>query len=256
MKLMKKSSLLTLTVMILCISLSITGSGQGNQKIRSFSKAKKFLHNVIFKSPEMRTFYCGCIYDSKLNIDHGSCGYIPGKEKKRAARVEWEHIVPASLFGGSSQEWRNGSPDCVDRLGRHFKGRKCASKMNSDFQLMQADMYNLVPSVGEINAVRSDLSFGEIPGEKREFGICDFEVDGKVAEPADRVKGDIARIYQYMDQAYPGYGIISEKNRLMFEKWAALDPADEKECQRGLEIEKIQGNGNPVLKKACAQLVP
>ncbi len=33
-------------------------------------------------------------------------------------------------------------------------------------------MYNLVPAVGEINGLRSNYSFGIIPGEKREFGSC------------------------------------------------------------------------------------
>lgn len=253
---MKRSVLFTILLTILTLMTCYAISSSGNQKIKSFSKAKKFLHNVIFQGSEMKTFYCGCIYDRKLNIDHSTCGYIPGKEKKRAGRVEWEHIVPASVLGGSFKEWKEGSQDCVDRLGRHFKGRKCASKMNNDFQLMHADMYNLVPASGEINAVRSDLSFGEIAGEKKEFGKCDFETDGNIAEPADRIKGDIARIYQYMDFAYPFAGIINEKNRLLFEKWAALDPADEKECRRGIEIEKLQGNVNPVLKKACSQLKP
>lgn len=253
---MKRSAPLAVILIILVLTTCYAINGTGNRNIKSFSKAKKFLHNVIFQDADMKTFYCGCTYDRKLKIDHESCGYIPGKEKKRAGRVEWEHIVPASALGGSSKEWKYGAPDCVDRLGRHFKGRKCASRMNRDFQLMQADMYNLVPAVGEINAVRSDFSFGEIPGEKRDFGMCDFEVDGKVAEPADSIKGDIARIYQYMDQAYPELEIINEKNRLMFEKWAALDPADEKECQKGVRIEKIQGNINTVLKKACGQLKP
>lgn len=86
---------------------------------------------------------------------------------------------------------------------------------------MQADMYNLVPAVGEINALRSNYSFAKIPGEKREFGSCDIEIeDGKV-EPPPGVRGDIARIYMYMDWAYPGHGIISRKNKKLFEAWGA-----------------------------------
>lgn len=228
-----------------------------NVSVKSFSKAKKFLHNVIYSENSSRkTFYCGCSYDHKMDIDHNSCGYIPGKDKKRAKRVEWEHIVPAAVLGGNLKEWKEGSPDCVDRLGRHFKGRKCASKANKNFQLIQADMYNLVPAVGEINSLRSDFSFGEIPGEKREFGKCDFEIDNGIAEPADNIKGDIARTYFYMDLSYPGLGIINNGNKELFEKWMKIDPVDEKECKKGIEIEKIQGNQNSVLKKACSVARP
>ena len=44
-------------------------------------------------------------------------------------------------------------------------------------------MYNLVPAVGEINGLRSNYNFGIIPGEKREFGSCDMEIEGQKAEP-------------------------------------------------------------------------
>jgi deoxyribonuclease-1 len=59
-------------------------------------------------------------------------------------------------------------------------------------------MYNLVPAVGEINALRSNYSFGIIPGERREFGECDMEIKNRKAEPPPNVRGDIARIYFYM----------------------------------------------------------
>jgi deoxyribonuclease-1 len=34
---------------------------------------------------------------------------------------------------------------------------------------MESDLYNLAPAVGEINGLRSNYSFGMIPGEMREF---------------------------------------------------------------------------------------
>lgn len=241
-------------ILLFCFVISsLSGEdSSGNEKIKSFSKSKTFLHRVIYSDEsERKTFYCNCSYDQKMNVDFNSCGYIPIKERKRASRVEWEHIVPAAVFGKNLKEWKDGDPDCINSKGRHFKGRKCASKKNRLFQLMQADMYNLVPSVGEINLHRSDFSFGQIEGEKREYGRCDFEVENETAEPADSIKGDIARIYFYMDSAYPGFGIINEKNKTLFEKWNLSDPPDEKECKKSLEIEKIQGNPNYVLKKMC-----
>lgn len=229
---------------------------QPNEFIASFSKAKVLLHKVIHsESASRKTFYCGCSYDEKLNVDFESCGYIPGKNRKRAKRVEWEHIVPASVFGRKFSEWNYGHPDCVDSLGKKFKGRNCASKMNRSYQLMQADMYNLVPAIGEINADRSNFSFGIVSGEKREYGACDFEIGNRTAEPAENIRGDIARIYMYMDSAYPGFDIITEKNRKMIEIWNNSDPVDLKECKINRDIEKIQGNQNLILKTQCDELL-
>ncbi|GAI30817.1 unnamed protein product, partial [marine sediment metagenome] len=161
---------------------------------------------------------------------------------KRAHRVEWEHIVPAHAFGQSFPEWRNGHPECVNRKGKPFKDRNCTRKMVVKFRYMESDMYNLVPAVGEINGLRSNYSFGMIPGEKREFGNCDMEIENRKAEPPPEKRGNIARTYFYMDWAYPGHGIISKKNRKLFDAW---------ECKRCKRIEKIQGNENPFVKEPC-----
>ena len=77
---------------------------------------------------------------------------------------------------------------------------------NTKFRYMQADMYNLVPAVGEINCLRSNYGFGMIPGEKRGFGTCDIEIENRKAEPRPETRGNIARMYFYMDWAYPGHG--------------------------------------------------
>jgi deoxyribonuclease-1 len=92
-----------------------------------------------------------------------------------------------------------------------------------------------------------------IPLEKREFGNCDMEIEGRKAEPPPVKRGNIARTYFYMDWAYPGHGIISKKNRKLFKAWDKEDPVDEWECERGKRVEQIQGNENPFVKKACVE---
>lgn len=114
---------------------------------------------------------------------------------------------------------------------------------------MESDMYNLVPAVGQINGDRSNYSYGMIPGESREYGSCDFEIQDRKAEPREAIRGDIARIYFYMAWAYPGHGIISNKNRKLFEAWDKADPVDTWEIERCRRIEKIQGNHNPFVIK-------
>jgi len=89
---------------------------------------------------------------------------------------------------------------------------------------MEADLYNLVPAVGEVNARRSNFSMAMIPGEPRVFGRCDLEIENRKMEPRPEIRGDVARIYLYLDAAYPGHGIISRENRMLFAAWNKSDP--------------------------------
>ena len=246
-----------LSILIFAITFFLNGAGvakihiPGNTINPSFNKAKKILLGQVYYD-HYTTFYCGCEFSSKRQVFHTN-GYKPKKQWRRAYRLEWEHIVPAHAFGQSFREWREGHPECVDSRGKSFKGRNCTRKRVHQFRYMESDMYNLVPAVGEINGLRSNYSFAIIPGEKREFGQCDMEIAARKAEPPIPVRGNIARIYKYMDAAYPGRGIISKKNRKLFEAWDRQDTVDAWECRRGRRIEKIQGNTNPFVMRECVK---
>jgi deoxyribonuclease I len=246
---------LTSFVISLTIILLFSGPGytadHGNTTNQSFSKAKKLLERQVYHD-HRTTFYCGCPFNADKKIPPCD-NYAPKRDNKRSHRLEWEHIVPAHAFGQSFYEWRNGDPECVTRKGKPFKGRNCARKVAIPFRYMEADMYNLVPAIGEINGLRSNYSFAMIPGEKRVFGKCDMEIENKKAEPPPDKRGNIARTYFYMDWAYPGHGIISNKNKKLFKAWDKEDPVDAWECERCKRIEGIQGNGNPFVRKACEE---
>ena len=228
---------------------NITPKVSPNTRMASFGKAKKHLAEI--HADHRSTLYCGCSFDDAGVVDRASCGYVPVSEGVRSRRVEWEHVVPAQAFGQAFPAWRDGHPECVDRRGKAFRGRPCARKVSEAFRYMEADMYNLQPAVGEVNERRGTATPAMIPGEDRPFGTCDFEVaDGKM-EPRPSVRGDIARTYLYMDQAYPGRGVVSRKNRPLFEAWAAQDPVDRWECERARRIARVQGNVNHVVELAC-----
>ena len=159
-----------------------------NNQITSFSKSKKQLAKVYKDHPI--TLYCGCSFEGKTP-NFSSCGYVPKKNNKRANRIEWEHVVPASRFGKKFETWKNGNLKCI-KNGKKFKGRKCTRKINKKFRLMEADLYNLQPTIGEINQRRQNFKMSIIPGEKRNFGKCDFEVQNKFVEPSPNIRGDIA----------------------------------------------------------------
>lgn len=204
----------------------------------SFSNSKRILADLYKSYPQ--TFYCGCSIDySKLKPtpNLSSCGYVPRKQKKRAERLEWEHVVPASIMANELPCWESG--------GR----RSC--KKDKRFKLMESDLHNLVPSVGEVNGDRSNRRFGLVDDELRVYGSCDFEIDYEtdLVEPKPSIRGDVARIWFYIDQLYDIE--LSESELLMFEKWDELDPVSDWECFKDNFVYSIQGRHNDFVHKEC-----
>jgi len=239
-------------ITVFVFATSVHAGSKSNTTIQSFRKAKKILVKQVYRGHQT-TFYCESQYTQGRHVIHSN-GYVSKTRSKRAHRLEWAHIVPAHTFGQSFVEWREGHEACVDRKGKPFKGWNCVRKRSIKFRYMESDLYNLVPAIGEINGLRSKYGFAMIPGEKREFGTCDIEIESRKAEPRPEVRGDIARIYFYMNWAYPGHDIISKKNQKLFEAWDKEDPVDDWECERSKRTEDIQRNENPFVKKVCVEV--
>lgn len=217
---------------------------RGNQTVGTFGSAKKKLPD-IFKGHE-ETFYCGCRYSEKT-VDLASCGYTVRKDPKRAGRIEWEHVVPASAFGHTFKAWTEGHPRCYKRR-KKYKGRKCVGEVSGLFQHMEADLYNLRPAIGEVNGNRSNYAMAIIDGEAREYGACDVEIDNKQVEPRPAIRGDIARTYLYMDWAYPNRQILDDQSRAMMLSWHKADPPTKAERAWAERVRAVQGNVNPFIQ--------
>ncbi|MBK8014096.1 MAG: endonuclease [Deltaproteobacteria bacterium] len=225
-------------------------AGAANTGTTSFTQAKRHLETIY--ADHQVTLYCGCPYESRSSIDFTGCRYAPEPDQPRAHRVEWEHVVPVQVFGRAFEAWQLGDARCVNSKGLAYTGRRCASKVDPRFRAMESDMYNLYPAIGKLNELRSHRSMGEIDGEERRFGGCDFELDHDRVEPSTDIRGDIARTYQYMDSVYPGFGLIQDDDRAMFENWSEIDPVDDWECERARRIAMVQGNVNAFVDEACA----
>ena len=237
-------------LLILCVLTSLPAFA-GNKTNASFNQAKKHLREIYADHRE--TIYCR----AKFNADNTVIlpdGFATTKHKKRGKRIEWEHIVPAENFGRTFSEWRDGHPNCVDSKGKSFKGRNCAEKINYEYRLMQADMHNLFPAIGAINAMRSNYNFTELSTDiPNSFGSCAMKIEGNKVEPPHYVKGVIARTYFYMEQEYPRFKINkSMKNMLLV--WDKEHPVTEWECIRAKRIEKIQGNPNKIVNEKCESI--
>lgn len=202
----------------------------------NFEVAKVELRQHVFHDQtKAGTLYCGCNWQwvgrSGGRVDLQSCGYEVRAQKARAERLEWEHIVPASNFGRARQCWQNG-------------GRQNCTANDPVFNVMEADMHNLAPSVGEINADRSNYNFGPLPGKASHYGACDFKVDARArtAEPRDQVKGRIARAYFYMHDRYDLP--MSRQQQQLFMAWHRQHPVTEHEKLIEARIARRIGHHN------------
>ncbi len=212
----------------LLLLLVFCGAAAHADAPRTFREAKKLAWQIHAERPV--DFYCGCRYRGN-RIDLASCGYVPRKQPQRAARVEWEHIVPAWVIGHQRRCWQQG-------------GRKHCTANDPVFSRAEADLHNLVPVVGEVNGDRSNFGFGMLPARPGQYGACPMVVDFKqrTAMPPERSRGAIARTYLYMSERYQLR--LSRQDRRLYELWNRRYPVSEWERWRNQRVACAQGNAN------------
>lgn len=139
-----------------------------------------------------------------------------------------------------------------------------------DSSPMVSDYFHLYPTYVPVNGQRSNYPYGECANGKKysnealgKLGTCTFPgYSGKVFEPDDEYKGDLARSYFYMatrydnnfksfhsdmlaGNNYPGY---KEWAINLLLKWHRQDPVSQKEIDRNNKIYKNwQHNRNPFI---------
>ena len=245
-------------LLLACISspiLPAAASSPGDlpRTASTFTGARKALYDQVYFDHRV-TFYCGCTYSADRKINLASCGLTTLASKPRAQRIEAEHIFPAAQFGNFRPCWRNPGdfPECVKSSGKTVSGRECCQRVDPIFEAAHNDLFNLVPSVGEVNGKRSNYNWGMISGEKREFGACNFEVDSSTrrVEPPEAIQGDIARTMFYMSDTYRFN--LSRQDRQLYTAWSRQDPPDTWEIERNRRIKAIQGRGNRFVEDYAA----
>ena len=234
-----------LSIIIITATFSLPAFARAERTPSSFSAAKK--QAAIIYQDRQQTLYCECPYESIINDkgrkqlapDLESCGYEVRKQERRANRIEWEHIMPAWVFGHQRQCWQDG-------------GRKNCKK-DPEFKAMESDLFNLAPTVGEVNGDRSNYRFvGTIPEISTMYGQCNFKVDFKQrrAEPPENKRGKIARVYLYMAARYNLK--LSKHEQQLYAAWNKMYPVSEWEAERNQRISEIQGWSNPFVDERLA----
>jgi len=205
----------------------------------TFTEAKIVAKQKVYldqANSSMGELYCGCkwawVGKSGGRIDADSCGLQARKQETRAERTEWEHIVPAWTFGHQRQCWQSG-------------GRKHCVDDDPVFRAMEADLFNLYPSVGEVNGDRSNFNYGMASCVAPQYGQCKTKVDfdQRAAEPRDEVKGLVARTTFYMFDRYQLN--MSRQQQQLLMAWDKQYPVTPWEQERNKRIAAIMGHANP-----------
>lgn len=228
-----RSAIVSFSWLLFTLTLNATAAPE------DFSQAKRLLKEHVYNDQNQSAagdFYCGCKWEwvgkSGGKMDQASCGFQTSKMADRASRLEWEHTVPISAVAQQRQCWREG-------------GRQNCQLTDPVFNRMEADMHNLVPSIGTANALRSNTLYGMATGPTLPLGACTTKIGTsvRVVEPRDEVKGEAARITFYMADRYSLR--LSDQQQRVLIAWDRMFPVSAWEKERDRRIAYSMGNHNP-----------
>jgi deoxyribonuclease-1 len=212
----------------------------GPAAAESWNQTKNAADDIIHRG-DRTEFYCGCEYLSHGDSDGSgditsvvTCGYVaPQSHRRRAVVLEWEHVVPASLMPARQFPCWAGPGG----------SRQNCERNDIRAQAMIFELHNLVPSLGQVNALRGDDRYADLPDDTSDFGACPIEDSRGLFEPPDCKKGDVARIWLYMSLQH---GVdVSEAERNMFLQWTHDDPVSRWEKRREARVAALTGIANP-----------
>ena len=130
----------------------------------------------------------------------------------------------------------------------------------------RCDLFHVYPTDGYVNGIRSNYPYGEVnnpihtSGNGSKLGPCVTSgYSGRVFEPIDEYKGDIAHSYFYMsvryyseDSNWSTSGMTNKSEILpwamtMLLRWSDEDPVSDKEIARNNAVYGYQNNRNPFI---------
>ena len=198
---------------------------RGYENPPNFSHAKKIMKKIYFE--DRRSYLKGCKYSYDINscmdktiVDSSSCDI-----EDENLSIKWVRIIPAVRYGENLKCMNEKI--CINMQGKPYKGEMCCRKTSPAYLKMEADLFNIVPVLSNIE------NFSKNIGEDRE--------------------GDVARVYLYFYK-YHKLSLSDEE----IENFIAAHKRDEvslRECEIHESVVKIQGRENPWMISACETLL-
>ncbi len=161
------------------------------------------------------------ISNEKYAYDPTTCMdklYLKNNPKRK---VVLTRIVPEERL--LSQRQCGQEKICLNYLKEPYKGKRCCRKTDPVYQAYDRDVFNVI--------------------------LIDKKNSSKLENPPLHFKGNVARVYLYMNAQY-GLNLGYEE-QVKYLKWHNEDKVDEKECAIYLQIRELQGRSNPWIEKSC-----
>ncbi|MFC3153512.1 endonuclease [Litoribrevibacter euphylliae] len=129
----------------------------------------------------------------------------------------------------------------IDHFNCGTKSR--CRRSDTNYKYAASDLHNMYPVTPRVELNRRNSRYAELPKSKDQFPNleCSYKSNFQTVEPADEIKGNIARIIFYMHDSY-NLPILDGVQMLM--EWNEQDPVDDAERERNILVEKVQGNRN------------
>jgi len=209
------------------------------------------------------------IIDNHNSISYSALWTAFSTTDNAGGGVVWDMYAICGFTLGGDQCGTFGSEcDCYNRE------HSFPSSWFNDASPMYTDLFQIVPTDGYVNGIRSNYPYGETnspsytSGNGSQLGPCSVVgYSGIVFEPADEYKGDFARNYFYMATRYSdiianwennnsnGNAVLNGTSYPAYESWFLdmimawhiLDPVSQKEIDRNNAVYAIQNNRNPFI---------
>jgi len=231
-------------LLLLLAALSLFGRGYEAPENRS--QAKKLIKKIHFDYKTTWLNGCDYIYDPASCMDIAIVDTSTCSVQEEKQSMAWIQVVPDSFYG-RNKECMNEAV-CVSKYtGKSYQGKRCCRQSDAEYRKMEADLFNLIPVVTAVAEKRTEQIFMEV--KKPKYTVGRVKIGDDFIEPPDNMKGDIARVYLYMNERYGLDLTLDEKEAYYY--WHKLDSVDRRECAIGKLIMKIQGSSNRWIKEGC-----
>lgn len=198
--------------------LSSALMAKGYPQPKTFSHASKIYKQIDFDYT--RTAFTNelYVYDPTTCMDKNYVKGDPSRSVIFTRIVSEERMLQARKCGREKT--------CTNHLGKPYGGSLCCRKTDPVYKAFDSDILNIIPITKE------SLK--------------------KLKEPPLHFKGNIARVYLYINAQY---GLnLSYEEQIKYLSWHALDKVDEKECKIYKQVYKIQKHKNPWIESGCEAL--